>query len=552
MPTSTTIPSPGAETADDLEPDEGIGGLLDEFEPSQVKIPDSTSAAPRHVAASALDPFGFEVPVVVPVDTTSDELAEKIGNAQGPSASERFDYRRNALSETIVTTIVALLVLVLIYSLIGSHRSVLVTSIALAGLATVAFVTIRMTLSPDRLRAVQAKQTLSLASKTLVYMRGGLSVENCQAVCNLLLPETLAMAVAMTDDKNVLGYAGKHAEFFPVGSPIHTEATHHVLASQQIEVFTTTVEPDRQLFKIPSLKDPTAEDINFLDRLFQRDDPSNESENSSSIIPAGIVAPLIVRGNSVGTIKLYYDAPHLIDHTQRAIAEGLAELLSTQLAMSELDRQVELTTKAELHALQSQINPHFLFNTINTIASLIRTDPARARDLLREFAVFYRQTLENSTGLIPFGREIEQTRRYLSFAQARFGENRIAVDFDLEPDLEELLRVPSFIIQPIVENSVNHALRAEGTLHIRIEAYSNQNDVVMLVSDDGLGMNDDQAANLLREAGPTEKGTGIALRNVDGRLKACFGSGSGVTVSSAVGEGTVVTLLLIDALEDDE
>ena len=155
----------------------------------------------------------------------------------------------------------------------------------------------------------------------------------------------------------------------------------------------------------------------------------------NSFIPAGIVAPLVVRGISVGTLKLYYDAPHLIDETQRAIAEGLAELLSTQLSIAELDRQVELATKAQLQALQSQINPHFLFNTINTIASLIRTDPVRARGLLREFAVFYRQTLENSSDLIPLEREIQQTQRYLGFEIARFGNERIGISIEVDPGL---------------------------------------------------------------------------------------------------------------------
>ena len=148
-----------------------------------------------------------------------------------------FDYRRNALSETIITTIVALPVLVLVYSLLSEDGSIFVTSIALAGLVTVAFATIRYTLSPDRLRAVQTKSTLSLASRTLEYMRGGLSCENCQEVCSILLPETQAMAVAMTDDSVVMGYAGRYAEAFPIGSPIHTAATHRVLETQAPEVF---------------------------------------------------------------------------------------------------------------------------------------------------------------------------------------------------------------------------------------------------------------------------------------------------------------------------
>ena len=421
-------------------------------------------------------------------------------------------YGRSAFIETVITTIVALLVLVLFYSLLSEERNILVASVALAGMVTVAFAIIRSSFSPDKLRAQQTNKTLSLASQTLVYMRGGLSEQNCQEVCNILLPECQAMAVAMTDDKFVLGYAGAHAEAFPIGSAIHTPATHRVLASQTVEVFRSS-----EAF----------------------------ASASNPLIPAGIVAPLVVRGVSVGTLKLYYESDVLIDETQRAIAEGLAQLLSAQLSIAELDRQVELATKAELQALQAQINPHFLFNTINTIASLIRTDPARARVLLREFAAFYRQTLENSNDLIPLDREMQQTMRYFAFEQARFGAERVRLEADID-DFGDL-RVPSFIIQPIVENAVNHAMPAEGQLNIDISIEEAGDDVVITVADDGVGMSEEQARRLLQNASASEKGTGIALKNVDARLRAVFGPGSGVSVSSQIGKGTQVTLLLVGA-----
>jgi len=513
----------------------------------------------------AAQPDGLDDPADTPGATQTHEhsiIQDLLGRltaspAQRLEAPSFFDYRRNALSETIVTTVVALLVLVLLYSLISEQGSPLITSIALAGLVAVAFATIRQTLSPDRLRAQQTKRTLNLASRTLVYMRGGLTAENSQAVCEILLPESQAMAVAMTNDQVVLGYAGEHAEAFPIGSTIHTAATHRVLESQQIEVFSSsgaigmrkpTASEKAALKSKRKLTPAMKEALEAAQaHVWHEGDLDVEiGQPSTSIIPAGIVAPLVVRGVSVGTLKLYYEAPHLIDETQRAIAEGLAELLSTQLSMSELDRQVELATKAELQALQSQINPHFLFNTINTIASLIRTDPMRARGLLREFAVFYRQTLENSNDLIPLDREIQQTNRYLGFEVARFGDERIATTVDLGQDLADL-RVPSFIIQPIVENAVNHAMRPEGTLHIAIDAQVQGADVLIRVSDDGVGMTPEQAKRLIDEAGPSKRGTGIALRNVDGRLRAVFAPGSHVEVVSQPGEGTVVTLHLLGA-----
>ena len=427
-----------------------------------------------------------------------------------------FDYRGRVLSETILTTIVALMVLVLVYSLLSENPDPVIVTLCSVSLVIVAFVVIRYTISPDELRASQTKQSLSLASQTLEYMRGGLSTENCQAVCQLLLPETRAMSVAMTDDKVVLGYAGRYAEDFPIGSPIHTEATHQVLATQTSQVFSSS---------------------------------RSTGTNDLTVIPAGIVAPLVVRGKSVGTLKMYYEAPHLIDETQVAISDGFAELLSTQLSIAELDRQVELATKAELQALQSQINPHFLFNTINTIASLIRTEPMRARDLLREFAKFYRQTLENSDDLITVQREIEQTTRYLRFEVARFGEKRIRQNVHVAPGLD-VVRVPAFIIQPIVENSVNHAMRPEGPLTIGIDVIADGDDVLIAVSDDGVGMSSQTAAHLVSECLPSEGGTGIALHNVDARLKACFGPESGLEVHTELGVGTTVSMRLEGAMAD--
>lgn len=140
---------------------------------------------------------------------------------------------------------------------------------------------------------------------------------------------------------------------------------------------------------------------------------------------------------TVGTLKFYYKTLRAVDRTQYALASGFAEILSTQLAIHELEVQKELTARAEVRALQAQINPHFLFNTLNTIASFTRTDPLRARELLREFSSFYRATLDNSGSLIPVSREVAQTKRYLTFEKARFGEDRVLATFDVSEDVED-------------------------------------------------------------------------------------------------------------------
>jgi two-component system sensor histidine kinase LytS len=378
---------------------------------------------------------------------------------------------------------------------------------------------------PDSLRSQATERTLRTASSTLDRMRSGLTQDNCRAVCQLLLPETKAIAVAMTDREDVLAYVGDLENDFPPGSPIHTPATREVLESGRMETFTA----------IPTEAQARHADAHHV---------------TPDVVPAGIVVPLVVKEETVGTIKFYYGSRRDIDRTQLAIARGFGELLSTQLSSYELERQAELTARAEVKALQAQINPHFLFNTINTIASLTRTDPARARNLLREFAVFYRQTLENSESRIPLSRELEQTRRYLTFEHARFGEDRIIEAENVDEGCEEVL-VPAFIIQPIVENSVRHAMREEGPLHIDIHVAVDGDDVCIAVADDGLGMDEACAAALLdgsaKPASGSPKGTGIALRNVAERLERFYGFDSGVDIVSKPGEGTCVTLRLAHA-----
>ena len=375
--------------------------------------------------------------------------------------------------------------------------------------------------NPDALRSAFTEQTLATASDTLADIEDGLSPESAEAVCRRLLPETRAMAIAITDETTVLAYVGKYEADFPVGSPIHTPATKYVLEHGCMRTFTTNMRA--------------------------------EGGKSARFIPAGIVEPLKVRGVPVGALKFYYESARDLDRTQYALASGFAELLSTQLAIHELERQSELTARAELKALQAQINPHFLFNTLNTIAAFTRTDPARARELLREFASFYRSTLENSSSLIPLSKELAQTRRYLTFEKARFGEDRIVESYDVEPGLEDSL-VPAFIIQPIVENAVRHAMRDEGALHIRVEVVSDGGDAAVIrISDDGQGMDEEVAASLFDPSGTHRgEGTGVAMWNISERVKRFYGPGSYVKADSQLGEGTTFTLRLEHGAEDPD
>ena len=372
-------------------------------------------------------------------------------------------------------------------------------------------------LDPDTHTARQSDELLKLASQTLAAMQRGLTPESAQQVCELLLPATPAMAVAITDRSLILGYAGYNAENNESGQPIRTKATKETLLDGKPRILHNT------------------EDIGL--------------PMSSSRINAAIVQPLYIGHNIEGTLKFYYRRASQISQTQESVAHGFAELLSTQMAASTLEEQLKLTTSMELKALQAQINPHFLFNTINTIASLIRTDPVKARELLREFAVFYRSTLEDAEDLIRLERELKQVERYVSFEVARFGEERLQLQIDVDPDMNDM-RVPSFMIQPLVENSVQHGMRSEGQLVIDIAGHIENENIVICVADNGVGMDKKTLENMMNKE--SETGLGIAVKNVNDRIYGYFGPDSRMDVESKLGVGTKVTFTLNRAIAEGE
>ena len=367
--------------------------------------------------------------------------------------------------EMLAATIAALAGITLVWTFSQPEFPVPVL-IAAGAVFTVSIVmVIRLMMDPDSVRALQSDAMLQLASSMIDAMGDGLTEEASQEVCELLLPNTSAIAVALTNCESVLGYAGYQEAHNPAGIAIRTSATHECIRRGKTLVLLTP------------------EEIGL---------PAPIEQNR---IKAAIVEPLFVGGRVEGTLKFYYRDPRKITETQRSIAHGFAQLLATQMAAVEMETQRKLAASMELKMLQTQINPHFLFNTINTIASFIRTDPMKARTLLREFAVFYRRTLEDSTERISLARELDQVQRYFNFELARFGDARLAFEVNASPALLDMM-VPPFLVQPLVENAIKHAMPSEGKLTITVKADADGDDVVIVVSDDGVGMTEETCANI--------------------------------------------------------
>lgn len=413
--------------------------------------------------------------------------------------------------EMLTMTIAVLAALVMGWTLLSPSVSVPVMIASGIILTLSVAIIIRLLMDPDSVRAHQSDAMLQLSSATFDLMKDGLTQEAAQSICEILLPKTAAIAVAITDKEKILGYTGFEEMENPAGASIRTQATHDAIADGRPRVL------------------HSAEEIGF---------PAG-----ATTINAAIIMPLQVGDDVRGTLKFYFRNSKKITETQKSIARGFGQLLSTQMAAVEMETQRKLATSMELKMLQSQINPHFLFNTINTIASLIRTDPMKARTLLRDFAVFYRRTLEDSSERIMLSREIEQTMRYFSFEVARFGEERVGLYVGAGPELQDMM-VPPFIIQPLVENAVRHAMPSEGKLTVSILAEVDGDDVVVVVADDGVGMDEETCSKIMHPESST--GMGIAVKNVHDRMKGFFGERADMRVESVLGEGTTVTLRFPD------
>jgi two-component system LytT family sensor kinase len=205
-----------------------------------------------------------------------------------------------------------------------------------------------------------------------------------------------------------------------------------------------------------------------------------------------------------------------------------------------LEEQERMLLHARMEALQNQINPHFLFNTLNSVSSLVRFDPDTARELIIKLANILRRLLQSSDAFVPLRDELEFIDDYLDIEVVRFGRDKLRVVKELDaPSLGAM--IPSMLLQPLVENSIKHGLASKiegGSIYLRSRLTDSQ--VIIEVEDDGVGMG---AANLLERPSGLG-GNGIGMANVAERLKVLYGDKARMTIDSHEGKGTLVRLRL--------
>lgn len=351
----------------------------------------------------------------------------------------------------------------------------------------------------------QLDPTLRIANETLPFLRRGLNEETAANTAEIIRRTADVAAVAITDREKVLAYIGAGSDHHEAGRPIMTLATREVIRTGEIKIV--------------------------------RDGYGLDCPVSGCPLQSAVIVPLQCKDEIVGTVKLYQTKQGELPHAVVKLAVGVAQLLGMQMELAEVDRQAQLVTKAELDALQAQINPHFLFNTLNTIIMFSRTNPETARRLLIRLASFFRHALKRHGHFNTLKEEMEYLNTYLILERARF-RDKLRVVREIDSQLLEC-KVPVLTIQPLVENAIKHGILPKpGQGTVQISASKHENEMLIVIRDDGVGIDTELQTKVLTPG--FGSGNGVGMSNVHERLKGLYGQDYGLRIVSVPGEGTSI------------
>lgn len=248
---------------------------------------------------------------------------------------------------------------------------------------------------------------------------------------------------------------------------------------------------------------------------------------------AVVALPVHAHGGLAGVLVLDGDVPG-------AAAREAAAWVGEAVERAQLEASAAVAEQAELRALRAEISPHFVYNSLTTIASFVASDPERARDLMLDFAAYTRHSLARHGDYTTVAGEFAAIEAYLALAKAVHGE-KLRVQVRIAPEILPVA-VPYLALQPLVENAVRHGVEATGRGGlVQVAGEARGSDCVITVEDDGPGMDPAYAAEVL--AGRGRPGH-LGLVNVDRRLRTVFGPGYGLVVETAPAAGTRVVLRL--------
>jgi len=358
----------------------------------------------------------------------------------------------------------------------------------------------------EQMAAKQAQLALEIANKTLPYFRE-INSDSLRKICSIIKDSTGAAAVSITDKTTILAHEGLGSDHHVSGDPIRTSATKQVIKDGQMRI------------------------LNSPEEI--------ECSSEDCQLKSALVVPLKEREEITGTLKLYYAKGNGISFTHEKLAIGLSQLISTQLEISKVGKLKELAAKAEVKALQAQINPHFLFNALNTIIALLRINPDNARELIVSLSSYLRYNIEETSTFVDISKELQQVKSYVEIEKARFGD-KLKVTYDIDESIH--VKIPSLTIQPIVENSIKHGiLKGSGSGNVRIcVRRHNSSEVKVVIEDDGTGIPQAIIDRIYSGAVCENK---IGMSNVDARLRHIYNTGLTIERPEV---GTKISFVLSD------
>jgi two-component system LytT family sensor kinase len=352
----------------------------------------------------------------------------------------------------------------------------------------------------DKFGVIFSGRALKIAERTLGILDKGFKPATAAGeVARIIHQETGVGAVAITDRDKVLAYVGLGADHHQPGTPIASELTRRAIEENRVI---------------------------FADGVHE---PYTCTRAADCPLGSALVVPLRLDNEVIGTIKLYEPKRKLFLNLNRTLGEGIARLLSEQLLRSRYEEQKRLLVTSELKLVQAQVNPHFLFNALNTIIAVLRKDADQARELLLHLSNFFRKNLKRSGDLATLEEELDHVNAYLGIERVRF-EDRLRVEMAVEPALLPL-KIPTFTLQPIVENAIKHGI--SGMLEpgvVRITGRIEGEKAVIEV--------EDNAGAYCEEL----KSGGLGMNIVDRRIRNLYGDRFGLAVSCRAGEWTRVAV----------
>lgn len=421
--------------------------------------------------------------------------------------SSKFKYRLIFFSTFIAEIIQMLIILIVARPFADALELVKVISIPMIvfnSIGVVIFVdgiyTVQKNL--DQQSALHLKLAFDLAELCLPFLRKGLShVQSMQETVKIIWSNLDAYSVIISNQESVVSFAGEDIQ-----SKIQFDSLFNNEFTRCMRLKKTIILHEEELRKY-------------------------KFENQFKRI---MIAPLIRNEQVIGTLCICDQKFKEKIETDLEFINGLTSLFSAQLELSEIDYQKKLLEKAELKALQYQINPHFLFNALNTISAYCRENPDRARSLLLALSSYFRNTLSTHKEMIDIHEEIEHVLSYLEIEKARF-EDRLEVNINVSPDLHFM--VPNFILQPLIENSIKHGMKANLRIDIDIEVIK---DILQItIRDNGNGIQKHIIENLYKNRHDKDK---IGLANTHHRLMSIYPNNKGLNIKSVPSVETIISM----------